>query len=59
MPDAIGADVVGVLQQHADQLQAGAIITIDEMTSRWTISRYRAGTDGLGDPEDVALAEIS
>ena len=29
MPDAIGADVVGVLRQHADQLHAGAIITID------------------------------
>jgi hypothetical protein len=37
MPQAIGADVVGVLQQHADQLYAGAIITIDEMTSRLRI----------------------
>ena len=26
MPEAIGADVVGVLRQHADQLHAGAII---------------------------------
>jgi predicted nuclease of predicted toxin-antitoxin system len=37
MPDAIGADVIGVLRQHADQLHAGAIITIDEMTSRLRI----------------------
>jgi len=37
MPEAIGADVIGVLQQHADQLHAGAIITIDEMTSRLRI----------------------
>jgi predicted nuclease of predicted toxin-antitoxin system len=37
MPQAIGADVVGVLRQHTDQLHAGAIITIDEMNSRLRI----------------------
>jgi len=37
MPEAIGTDVVDVLRQHADQLHAGAIITIDEMTSRLRI----------------------
>jgi predicted nuclease of predicted toxin-antitoxin system len=37
MPEAIGVDVIGVLRQHADQLQVGAIITIDEMTSRLRI----------------------
>lgn len=37
MPEAIGASVVSVLRQHADQLHAGAIITIDEMTSRLRI----------------------
>src|SRR5262245_40824788 len=37
IPDAIGADVGGVLRQHADQLRAGAISTIDEMTSRLRI----------------------
>ena len=37
MPQAIGADVVEVLRQYADELNAGAIITIDEMTSRLRI----------------------
>lgn len=38
MPDeAIGTDVIRVLQQHEDQLSAGAIITIDEMMSRLRI----------------------
>jgi predicted nuclease of predicted toxin-antitoxin system len=37
MPEAIGADVVGVLRLHADQLRDGAIITIDEMRSRLRI----------------------
>ena len=37
MPEAIGADVVDVLREHADQLHAGAIITIDEMISRLRI----------------------
>ena len=37
MPDAIGADVIRVLRQHEDQLQSGAIITVDEMTSRLRI----------------------
>jgi hypothetical protein len=37
MPEAIGASVVSVLRQHADQLHTGAIITIDEMTSRLRI----------------------
>jgi predicted nuclease of predicted toxin-antitoxin system len=37
MPEAIGADVIRVLQKHEDQLRAGAIITIDEMISRLRI----------------------
>jgi hypothetical protein len=37
MPDAIGADVIRVLRQYEDQLQSGAIITVDEMTSRLRI----------------------
>lgn len=37
MPEAIGMDVIDVLGQHADELYAGAIITIDEMTSRLRI----------------------
>jgi predicted nuclease of predicted toxin-antitoxin system len=37
MPEAIGADVVRVLHEHADQIQAGAIVTIDEMRSRLRI----------------------
>jgi predicted nuclease of predicted toxin-antitoxin system len=41
MPQAIGADVVEVLRQYADELNAGAIITIDEMTSRLRILPLR------------------
>jgi len=37
MPDAIGADVIRVLRQYEDQLQSGAIITVEEMTSRLRI----------------------
>ena len=37
MPDAIGADVIRVLRLYEDQLQSGAIITVDEMTSRLRI----------------------
>lgn len=34
LPEAIGADVVRVLSTHADALQAGAIVTIDEVGAR-------------------------
>ena len=45
MPEAIGADVVNVLRQHADQLRSGAIITIDEMTSRLRILPIQRKSD--------------
>jgi predicted nuclease of predicted toxin-antitoxin system len=34
LPEAIGVDVVRVLSTHADAIQAGAIVTIDEVGAR-------------------------
>ena len=48
MPEAIGADQIRVLRQHEGQLQSGAIITVDEMTSRLRILpiRRKSGESG-------------
>jgi predicted nuclease of predicted toxin-antitoxin system len=45
MPEAIGADVVRVLSEHENDLQGGAIITVDEMTSRLRILPIRRKSD--------------
>ena len=37
LPDAIGLNVVKVLRDHEEVLNAGAIVTIDETTSRLRI----------------------
>lgn len=34
LPEAIGEDVVAVLREHGASLEAGAVISIDEVTSR-------------------------
>ena len=34
LPESIGADVVRVLRTHATALEAGAIVTIDELGAR-------------------------
>jgi len=34
LPESIGADVVRVLDTHATALEAGAIVTIDELGAR-------------------------
>jgi len=34
LPSAIGADVLRVLAQHADELQRGALVTLDGTTTR-------------------------
>jgi predicted nuclease of predicted toxin-antitoxin system len=41
LPEAIGSDVVRILKEHADALDEGAVITIDETVSRVRILPIR------------------
>ena len=41
MPDAIGQTIVGVLREHAQILDAGAILTIDDRGARIRILPLR------------------
>lgn len=41
-PEAIGADVVRVLNTHRDALEAGAIVTIDELGARVRVLPIRS-----------------
>ena len=43
LPDAIGGDVVRVLRTYANELEAGAIISIDKIRSRVRILPIRRG----------------
>lgn len=43
LPEAIGADVVHVLSTHSDAIQAGAIVTIDEVGARVRVLPIRRG----------------
>jgi len=44
LPSAIGATVLHVLESHADDLERGAIVTVDEMAARVRILPLRART---------------
>ena len=46
LPEAIGADVVSVLSTHADAIQAGAIVTIDEVGARVRVLPIRRNERG-------------
>ena len=41
MPDAVGADVLRVLAQHGSDLEAGAIVSVNRMTSRLRVLPLR------------------
>ena len=43
LPDAVGSDVVRVLRQHQNALEQGAIISVDELTSRVRVPPIRKG----------------
>ena len=43
LPDSIGSDVVRVLRDHQAALDQGAIISIDELTSRVRVLPVRRG----------------
>ena len=44
LPDAVGSDVVRVLRQHQSALEQGAIISVDELTSRVRVLPIRKGS---------------
>ena len=43
LPDTLGAGVVRVLQQHGAALDEGAIVSVDELTSRVRVLPIRRG----------------
>jgi predicted nuclease of predicted toxin-antitoxin system len=48
LPSVIGADVVGVLHQYAEELDRGAIVSLDGASSRVRILPIRRRTEGPG-----------
>ncbi len=48
LPEAIGEDVVRVLADHADAIDAGAIVTIDKPAARVRVLPVRRPSDGPG-----------
>ncbi|WP_437549555.1 DUF5615 family PIN-like protein [Sorangium sp. So ce367] len=48
LPNAMGVDIVRVLREHDDELDRGAIVTVDGTTSRVRILPIRRATKGHG-----------
>ncbi|KYF62178.1 hypothetical protein BE04_09970 [Sorangium cellulosum] len=46
LPSAIGADVVGLLRQYAEELDRGAIVSLDGASSRVRIHPVRRRREG-------------